>query len=193
VTLERPTPARVKKYVQQFEQDNGVTERALTTLFETFPRNTQLEEVLLKVAALNGLYNTNIYAVHDVAEHIWKSDIDSGLEKHSLEVVEKIAKVEVGGRQRRNYSFATKYCRFHVPQAYPLYDWYVDAILWAYQRQDQFAQFQHKELWERYPRYVEILEQFRSHYGLAGLSWREIDKFLWLYGKEMESDADGGR
>jgi hypothetical protein len=186
VTLERPTPELAKKRVQQFEQDYGVTERALTTLFETFPRNTQLEEVLLKVAALNGLYNTNIYAVYDVAEHIWKSDIDSELEKHSLEVVETIAVVEVEkGQFRRNYSFATKYCSFHVPEVYPLYDGYVDGLLWAYQRQDRFDEFLHKDLWEDYPRYVQILKRFRDYYGLAGLSWREIDKFLWLYAREL--------
>jgi hypothetical protein len=185
--LEKPHFQKAMSLRRSERRLRATTERALTALFRAFPHNTQMAEVLVKVAALNELYATNIYAVHDVAKHIYEQGIDVELPRHSLEVVGKIALITIGKRQRRNYSFATKYCSFHAPEVYPLYDWYVDAMLWAYRRQDEFAQFQHKALWECYPGYVEILKQFRSYYGLVGLSWREIDKFLWLYGKDMES------
>ena len=181
--LPQPTPELVMEYVRRFEREGyDVTERALTKLFQTFHRNTQLEEVLVKAATLNDLYNTNIYAVYDVARHIWELDIDPKLEQHSLGVVEEIAVMTVRGRQRRNYSFATKYCSFHVPEVYPIYDGYVDQMLWAYRGQDGFAEFKRRELWDSYPRYVEVVERFRSYYGLGGFNWREIDRFLWLYG-----------
>lgn len=183
-----PTPELVMEYVQRFErEDYGITEKALTELFQTFPRNTQLEEVLVKVAALNDLYNTNIYAVYDVAKHIWRLDIDSKLEQHSLDVVEKIAVVMVKEKQRRNYSFATKYCSFHVPEVYPIYDGYVDRMLWAYRKRDGFAEFKRSELWDSYLRYVKVIEQFRSYYGLGRFSLREIDRFLWLYAVQFPS------
>ena len=103
--LPQPTPQLVTEYIQRWEQeDYSVTERALTMLFQTFQRNTRLEEILVKAAALNDLYNTNIYAIYGQARHIWELDIDPKLAQHSLDVVEEIATMTIKGKQRRNYS-----------------------------------------------------------------------------------------
>jgi hypothetical protein len=39
-------------------------------------------------------------------------------------------------------------------------------------------------MWQ-YPRYVEIITQFRMHYGLGEFGFKELDKFLWLYGQTV--------
>ncbi len=185
--MELPQPSEViGEYSQRFEREGyGATERALMELFRTFPHNVRLEAVLVKVAALNDLYNTNIYAVYEMARHIWGLDTDSKLEQGSLELVEEIAVVMLRGKRRRNYSFATKYCHFHAPEVYPIYDGYVEEALWAYRKKDGFVRFKRKELWESYPRYVAVVKGFREHYGLGGFSLREIDRFLWLTGMRL--------
>src|SRR5206468_1151652 len=108
--------------------------------------NTSLEDILLKVVALNDLYRTGILATYRVAEHIFQLNIDPLLEAGQSEAVARIARVQLGTVARNNYSFATKYCAWHNPDAYPIYDSYVDNLLWGYKKQDQFDTFQRQAL-----------------------------------------------
>lgn len=184
--LQRPTSGLVASYIEQFEQDEAYAapDRALFKLFQAFPHNRNLEDVLLKVAALNGLYSTNIYAVYRVAEHIHEQDIDPRLEQRSPALVNEISLVTIGDKKRRNYSFTSKYCSCHVPDAYPIYDGFVERLIWAYQGLDHFAEFRRAEL-KDYPRYKETVEFFRDYYGLTQFSFKELDKFLWFYGRKI--------
>ncbi len=188
--LKQPTSILISSYSKLFENEGyGITDQAITKLFRLFPLNALLDEILIKVASINDLYSTNIYAVHDVASHIWHLDIDSELKQGSLNVVDKIAKVKINGKIRRNYSFASKYCSFHRPDIYPIYDSFVDYLLWSYKNMDQFANFYRSDL-QDYLRYREIIELFQEHYNLSEHSLKEIDKFLWLYGREVYIQKD---
>ena len=87
-------------------------------------------------------------------------------------------------KERRNYSFATKYCSFHNPSSYAIYDSIVDKVLKAYQRQDRFSSQPLGDL-KDYRRFKEVLEEFVNNYkGLGRPSWRELDYFLHDYGRE---------
>ncbi len=182
--LLAPTPEAVLHYGRRFDEEGpAVADAALTELFGQFPRNDRLEHVLLKVTALNTLYGTGILAVHRVAEAIWQRRIDARLAEGAPELVNEIAPTEIKGKTRRNYSFASKYCHWHAPETYPIFDSVVERLLWDYCRQDRYADFRRGELWD-YPHYKAIVEQFRRHYGLEPLNFKALDKFLWLYGKE---------
>ena len=50
--------------------DYPVGDRALKRLFRAYPVNDEIESVLLKVAALNALYRTQILDVYGMAEHV---------------------------------------------------------------------------------------------------------------------------
>jgi hypothetical protein len=127
-----PSPELVRHYIGLFDGDptSGPSDRALSRLFAQFRANTDIEEVLLKVATLNSLYNTNIFSVAAVADQIVSLDIDPRLAEGSPEIVEEIAVVRLGTHLRRNYSFATKYCSWHAPNHYPIYDNLVERLLW---------------------------------------------------------------
>lgn len=130
-SLPMPTVKLVRAAVAQFDSDpsTGLVDRALAELIHQFPGNTDPAQVLLKVAALNSLYATQIYAVVSVARHIAGLDIDAHLNTGSPDAVDLIATVDISGKQRRNFSFATKYCNWHNPVSYPIYDTQVDASL----------------------------------------------------------------
>jgi hypothetical protein len=181
-TLQTPTPSLVQKYVTDFENDSEcvATDAALTLLVNTFRQNRAIEEVLLKVAAINQLYNAGVRttAIYSVAKLICKLDIDPKIVEGSLDVVNEIAYSIIGENDR--YAFATKYCHWHRPDAYPIYDSKAEAVLLTYQRADGFAQFKKYDL-RKYPLYKEVVEKFRNHYGLTGVSFRQLDKFLWRY------------
>ncbi len=180
-----PTPDLVRDYIRRFDDSSdGLIDRALATLFQTFPCNDQYEPILFKVLGLNALYNTNIIAVTPVVRHILSLHIDQKLAQRAPELVNEIASTPMkDGEFRRNYSFASQYCSWHVPDAYPIYDSIIDRMIWEYQQNDKFTAFFWRNSLADYIRFTQVVGDFRTYYGLTEFNFRELDKFLWLYGK----------
>jgi hypothetical protein len=59
----------------------------------------------------------------------------------------------------------------------------------AYQRMDRFAAFVWQQELSDYLNFKRTIEVFRETYGLTEFSFKELDKFLWLYGKESFGKA----
>jgi len=180
--LEIPTPALATAYISRFDTDPQIvlTEQALATLLAACPSNSRADHVLLKVVTLNRLYATNIYDVFGVATRI--TNLNPGFENGADELVEQIAR-PMGRGRRRHYSFATKYCSWHAPGRYVLYDSKVEQLLWDYQQQHRFGTFRRGDL-RSYPPFKQAVEQFRAHFHLEALNFKQLDKFLWTYAKE---------
>lgn len=188
VRLPAPTPDLVQSYIRRFDETQAIVEHALSKLFHLFPENTALEDVLLKVVALNDLYRTGILATSKVAEHILQLNIDPLLKAGASEAVDRIARIQLGNKARNNYSFATKYCAWHNPKDYPIYDSFVEQMLWGYRKRDQFSPFQRQALW-KYQEFKRVITRFREHYHLSAFALKDIDKFLWLAGKKYYPPA----
>ena len=182
--LPTPTLELVRAASDEFDHGTEVTESSLKQLLEHFPRNDEEPHVLLKVVTLNRLYATNILDVWTVARVITERRIDPLLAVGAPGVVDLIAKVSIGGKIRNNYSFATKYCSWHKPAAYAIYDRNVDACLWAYRKQDTYFTFAHDDLWV-YETFLKAMKDFRDHYELGPVTLKQLDKFLWKHGKEI--------
>lgn len=186
-----PKPELVMQYIRKFDEgDDGHADDALSELFHQYPENTRLEHILLKVTTLNALYSTFINTIDLVptANHILSLDIDAKLLQGLPELVDEITLTRMkNGRIRRNYVFATKYCGWHNPFEYPIFDKYVGIILDAYQQWERFSHFQPEDL-RSYPTFKEIIESFRTYYNLQKFSIKDLDKFLWLYGKDYEEE-----
>jgi hypothetical protein len=182
---QKPTPDLVRGYVARFEKDRAAsdTDKALSKLFQLLHDNRLIEDVLLKVVAVNSLLSTSILATYAVAEHICKLDVDERIEQGSPEVVNQIASVEIAGKKRNNYVFATKFCSFHAPDAYPKCDGNTEGLIWAYQELFAFAQVQRVDDLRDYPKYKATVERFRIYFGLVDFSFKQIDPFLWGYGR----------
>lgn len=182
--LEPPTSGLVKRGVEDFNADEGAqADKAIEQLIRAFPNNSKFEHVILKVAVISRLYNAPLYAAPvSIARHICGLDLDTNLAIASTEIVNAIAAVP--SVPRRLYSFATKYCGWHRPEAYPLYDSYVRRALIAYRDQYHFRKFDARAL-EDYGDYKSIVQAFRAAYQLEGYSFKELDKFLWLVGKNL--------
>src|SRR6185312_11644177 len=96
-----------------------VTDRALHTLQESLP-GFESETTLLKVAAINQLYGTNVYAVVRMAQHVTAVMQDAnGIEDADL--VEKLATLT----GQKHCSFASKFAHFFIDKKrFPIYDSY---------------------------------------------------------------------
>ncbi len=192
--VQPPTESLVHKSAEKFDQENSIVERALQELFRMFPTNDDVSHVLLKVVALNRLYSTQILAVLDVAIHIQQNSayIDAALASGSPEVVDKISQVTIQGKTHNFFSFATKYCNWHKPESYPIYDSRVDWYLWNLQNQSPFTSFFLRNSFENYSEFRDVMIAFRQKYGLEHFTFKDIDKFLWTYGIKAATVVPAG-
>lgn len=177
----------VKKLASEFDsvEKYRVVEEALRWLFDETPGNDDLRSVLLKVVAVNSLYSTQVFATFDLATHIVRSNLDRLLDGRAPKAVEAIAHVEFAGKKKRLYSFASKYCSWHRPDNFPIMDRMVKDVLWAY-REPVGLRIRRADL-EEYEAFCYALEQFVGHYGLASMKWKDLDKGLWMLGRQMAS------
>jgi len=182
--IQRPSGQEVMCYLAKWSAlDNYVNqEAALNKLFwEYAPLNNSIEDILLKVVSLNEFYSTQISFenIYLVAKHIFDLNIDKRLANEDESLVNEIANTKA----RYEYSFATKYCSHHNANAYPIFDSYVDKLLCYLRDIDGFAQFKKVEL-RRYSVFKSVVLQMREFYSLEDFSLKEIDRYLWLLGKE---------
>lgn len=192
--LIAPTVELVRAACEQFNRENGVTEKALADLFGAYPSNEDASHVLLKVAALNSLYATRILAVLKLAEHIagLGTKLDAALAAGSPDAVEQIARIGIGEKDFTFYSFASKYCNWHKPELYPIYDSRVDKYLWLLKKQGELDsdKFVHRQdLWN-YSNFRDIMIVLRNRFGLGSFSFKQIDAFLWSQGEAIWTAAE---
>lgn len=94
-TIPKPSAGEVEKYLKSWKnlKNYKLQEEALDKLFfELLPSNEEISDILLKVAALNDFYSTNIFSVYPVAEHILSLKIDERLRRGDVTLVNEIQK-----------------------------------------------------------------------------------------------------
>ena len=162
-----------------------LAESSLQRLFtDLCPKNDNINDIFIKCVALNSLYSTQIFSIENVAKHYITIDIDSKLQKGDLSLVADLTPVKIGTKVRNLYSFASKYCSFHNPDKYPLYDRYVHLTLKYFsEHKEHFSKFSDNDLRD-YPKFVKIIEQFQAKYHLEEFSAKQMDIYLWQIGKE---------
>lgn len=193
----KPTSNLISRYLNKWKQFENyrIQETSLGLLFHSLcPENNKIEHVLLKVSVLNDFYSTNILDTYSVAKHILNKNIDIRLKENDYSLVNDIAQVSVGKAQIpiNLYSFASKYCNHHNPDNYPIFDQFIEKMLWHYHKVDGFCASHEffglhelkRALLREYEYFVEVIKTFQNFYKLEKHSLREIDIFLWLAGKE---------
>lgn len=156
-------------------------EKAIFRLVENFKDSTNFENILLKVIAIDSLYSTRVRKVDKLAEAISRlADINEMLENGNYKIVEKIA----GCGVRYEYSFATKYCYFHNPQTFPIYDRYVVEALKYYGSHILYEKLKVGSLRTDYREYVNRLDHFMELFYLEQ-DYGKLDKYLWLVGRAI--------
>lgn len=196
--FELPTANGVANACNQFgaDRETRIVEDALADLFAKYPNNTDEAQVLLKVVALNDLYSTHIPLrapdrpnVFDIAECIPRLNLDQAFQDRSLEIVNVISTTQFPGKKRVNrFAFATKYASWHRQDAYPMWDRNVQSYFECLRRL-------HRTDWDSfsggfplsanswgYPEFHALMVRFRFRYGLTRVSFKDLDKFLWLKG-----------
>jgi len=188
--LQIPTNILLDEYIDKFNKNERyyLADQAIISLFEAFPENKFLEHILLKISVINDLYSTNILGTYNMAKHIQKLDIDRRLQNGDPNIVNEISLghgiiSNRNGKEINFYSFATKYCNWHNRDSYAIYDSFVKKVLLAYKRKDKFSDFKESDL-KNFVKFKKIVFDFKYFYNLTRHDLKQIDKFLWIYGKE---------
>lgn len=188
IRAEKPSNELVRKYKLKFETDKKYSneDKIQKIITEKIFDRDKYETILITVILINKLYSTNIYKTDLMADHIYKNRerIHSLIKSGDSKAIEAVAKGH-GIKDLNFYSFASKYCNYFNAEEFPIYDSYIENMLCVYKLKDSsFEKFKREEL-KNYEKFRNIIRKFRSHYQLDDYHLREIDKFLWLYGKEL--------
>ncbi len=167
---------RLYRHLNQWKMSDA----ALKLLAERCPGFSE-EECLLKVAAINALYATKLYAQVRMAEHVSKTLRETNLNRQATELVERLASLPPAADQkksRRFVSFASKFSHFFInADRYPILDRYaVEMVSYHLGKANCVKN-------ETAP-YLAFIENIRRLRELAGFtcSIAELDRYLWLAG-----------
>ena len=187
IDIPSPNKKIIEEYLTKWDnlEDHYIwQESSLDKLFhEDYKTNTDLNEILIKCSCLNDFYSTNIFLIYPVAKNIYDLNIDKRLEDGDTSLVNDIANVEISGKQKHFYSFASKYCSHHNSIKFPIYDYFVEKMLLYFKKKDKFSDFLKEDL-KDYTKFRNVLLEFKKFYNIDEYNLRDIDKYLWISGKE---------
>ena len=187
ININDPTVSEIKSYLEKWKgmEKYVLQEKALNKLFiETYPKNVDINDILIKVCTLNDFYSTKIFEPLVVARHIKNLDIDMKLKQNDISLVNEIAQVKMEkDKIKYFYSFATKYCSFHKPDIYPIYYNYVESALKYFNKNNKFYDFKNND-YKDYQNFLKIVLLFKDKFNLKIFSFKEIDKYLWQVGRD---------
>ena len=187
--LDIPTPCNEQMiiYLTKWKGPNEhhYKEMALDKLFgKMCIENKSIEDVLIKAAALNDMHNIGLNVSFLFAKYIADLDIDTRLKVADITLVGDIQKDKKGSLAKKKLIFASKYCSFHMPKEYPMYDEYIEYILKYFRKKDNFCDFKDEDL-QDYVKYKAILIDFKKYYKLGRYDFRKLTQYMWLLGKEF--------
>ena len=155
------------------------------------PKNIKLKEVQTKAYILDSLYFTRSGTKYldKFAENIIQMKyFDQRLKERDLDLVNEIAFVEINEQDHKTiYSFATKYCSFHYPEKFPIYDSNVRRALMYFKKQKLIYKFIGEDL-KDYPKFYEVMSKFKNFYGLEKFTWIDLDRYLFLMGRKLKNN-----
>lgn len=146
---------------------------AMFRVCQDYPNNNNLEEVLIKCAVIDNFSSTNVFDLYKMADHIVGKHIDKRLKDGDYSLVNDIAK---GGQNRTFYSFASKYCHYHNPKKFSIYDSYVAKVLCVFldKKEDELRDCN---------TFMAALNDFSQRYSLKNYKYDDLDKYLWRLGR----------
>lgn len=194
-SLKQDADKALKAYDKM--QGYKIQEDLLKELLKCYPDHKNKFAVETKVKLLNLFYSTGIQATNVMAQNILSiKDIDERLADKDFSLVGEIAKLTFSNNNtRNNYSFATKYCAYHQPKLFPIYDSIVAKTFvslfekgllpkYTYSRKSNqdtntFSKVDFSDRLKDYNFYVDIYDYFMDLYDLKTFTYREIDSYIW--------------
>ncbi len=137
---------------------------------------------LIKAAAINNLYSTNVYAIWRMGQHL--ANIRKTLPRDPAAAVREIASLSSGKEAKgpTHWSFASKVAHFFIdPDRFPIYDSYCAAmVVWHLGKGERIS-----DPSDPFAAFKANIDKLRARCGFA-VTYRELDRYLWLAGQYRE-------
>lgn len=207
--IEMPTIEKIDGLIEKFDEDQRLNERTVETAFFSLDNNS-LENIIIKVIVLNNRYSAGL---NDNKPSEKTLERVKTINPNVIQVAKKIADFEMRGRfdsckdisdvaklindfqsfpkpYSQPYSFITKYCSFRRPDIdIPIVDNYVRALLIVMnEKGGYYGEKITNSLLADYNEFLKVINVFSEEYA-KGYSFKEIDKYLWQYGKDLFDDG----
>jgi hypothetical protein len=156
------------------------TDAALSLIAQRF-NGFDYTSTLVKVVSVNGLYGTNLYAVHRMTAHITRVMASSDASTSSVDLVERMGSLTVrkaGSKPRRHLSFASKFCHFFIdPDRFPIMDSFATLALKRHLGTKAMIR-------DDAAPYRAFTQNVTALIELSGVqaSVRQLDRYLWISG-----------
>jgi len=187
--IPRPSSEEVvlhlKRWKEKYPNANDVRDHSPNTDVSVVEKkiseiNTN-ERTRLSGAEIKGLANYIVNGIPDFGERLSNNDltlVSQLATEHNTKHNEKSKK------PRNLYSFSSKYCNLHNPNAFPKFDKLVSEVLRHFQYVYGFipAVSQIDSNLDDYKIFVSVLDQFTDFFNLTDFTRSEIDHYLWFLG-----------
>ncbi len=183
------TRDNIQRLIDRFDEEYGVYDEVLVRLFKNAD-NSDYDNVFCRVGLLDLIYSTGIQrfnkgGIDTVTRHIRKyyKEIDSIENEESINftLYDKLKNVDyvdaafARGQEKQIPVFASKFLSFSYPEVYPIMDSIVKKALGVQENAD------YKEFYDILMYFIkDIIDPLNESYSL-----KEIDKFLWMWGKDV--------
>ena len=178
----------------------GKGDDLLRHVFSDLVSDCSLKNTELAVIVLDSIYHTRLEnpiqtarALYDLNTHTKIISLITQSEAQDRrKIVDTIATInKIDSINAKNiYSFATKFCNFVSPTKYPIYDRYSATLIYKYlqiKKADVCGERVCYYKMGNYSYYISAYDKFIEEYDLDRFSYKEIDEYLWSYGKLLEA------
>ncbi|MDR0920474.1 MAG: hypothetical protein LBM93_14705 [Oscillospiraceae bacterium] len=172
MNLSKPyTSAQVKKISSDWYDKYGHTDEVIFFAFRNL--TNQGKDLRAKCKLLKSFYGVpRPDGIEIVAERIENiANLDKRLADGDLSVVNDISDKKIQEKGTRQFSFATKFCSFHQPTIYPIYD---STIYKALKKEG----VSNSNFGTDFILFKKEIDDFISRNGLKDCTYKEIDHFL---------------
>ena len=168
-------------------------------VFKDNQSHSDKRQVWKKCAVLNSMYSTNLMdAFRPTVEHICGIvNLTILIKEGDVSAVSQIENVcvqrDTAKLYKRCTSFASKYCHFHNPKAYPIFDRHVRRMLYYINKQHPFYDRLTLENMESYHCFKDVVDAFIRKFlsnDSTSVSYKDFDRYIWTWAKMLLGDED---
>ena len=177
-----------------FESESGYanSDRGLRSLFRALGAKGDVGSVLVKAAAVNGLYRTAIGNIHKMGEHIARiPNLQTRLQRGDISLVDCIRsnhgiRTKKAEKEYDFYSFATKYCAWHNPSSFPIWDNLVSRLVSGVYRTllREYGTLTQEDL-KDYGTFSDRHRTLGKELRLQRMGAKKLDQGMWMVGKAL--------
>ncbi len=177
----------LQPYLERFQLTKGyfTGDKKNFQFFQQHSENTDRQDVLLKVGSIKDSDFSESQAKEPMATHIISLSIDERLKSADPQLIHDVSKLAIKEEDREFIGFASKFCNYHRPDSYPIFNLTLTKIISLNDKSDINSDT--GKYSNDYQLFKESVVKFMVDNELEILNYWELNKFAFVYGEDIIS------